>query len=187
MSCRKQKKAVLCIIGAMALLLGCRNDIAEVHRLVNEEETGVERMHTVEILYSDSAVVRVQIEAPTLVRHVEERAPYEEFPDGVRVSFFNPLGKEESILTANYAIRYARDGRIIARDSVVWESDSSEKLETEELIWEEADGRIYSDKFVTIKRPGEIIYGVGFETDQDFTEWTIKATEGDIQLGESQQ
>lgn len=182
-----QKKIINSVASALLILSfwSCKNDLAEVARLAGKEDTGIEQMKEVEIIYSDSAIVRVKIIAPVLIRHTTERSPYEEFPSGVRVSFFNPLGQIESVLTANYAIRYANEGRIIARDSVVWKSESEEQLETEELIWEESAGKIYSDKFVTIKRPGEVIYGVGFETDQEFTQWTINAPEGEFQLEES--
>ena len=53
-----------------------------------------------------------------------------------------------------------------------------DRLETEELIWDEATEKVYTNKFVIIRRPGEIIYGHGFEANQDFTFSRIRAIEG---------
>jgi hypothetical protein len=69
---------------------------------------------------------------------------------------------------------------------VVWKSHKQEKLESEELIWEEEERRIYSNKFVKITKPDEVIYGVGFETNQEFTRWKINAPEGEILVDEKQ-
>ena len=64
------------------------------------------------------------------------------------------------------------------RDSVVWESLNKEILETTELIWDEKEERVFTNKFVVIRRPGEIITGYGFESNQDFTYSKIKSVTG---------
>ena len=68
------------------------------------------------------------------------------------------------------------------RDSVVWKSVEGDTLETEELFWDERREKIYSNKFVVITRPDEVIYGHGFEADQDFSYSRINAIEGRIKV-----
>jgi LPS export ABC transporter protein LptC len=87
-----------------------------------------------------------------------------------------------SVLTAKNATRFQDEGRIIARDSVVLTTVDQEKLETEELIWDEKTARIRTEKFVKVTQPGEIIYGFGLEAEQDFSYWRILVPKGKIKV-----
>ncbi len=167
---------------ASALMSSCEKDIAAVQRNISEEDLGKETATEVVLYYSDSAIVRIQVESPLMVRYTDKNQPRQVFPQGLTVRFFGPNLQTSSILTAGYGIRLEREARVILRDSVVWSSVEGEQLETEELIWDEQEALIYTDKFVVIRRPGEIIYGYGFEATQDFDQARIKAIEGRVQV-----
>ncbi len=176
-------KAGLYIVGLAGLLLGwsCENDLADVAALEERLNVQVETVKEVEILYSDSAQVKVRITGPTMLNNLDRTEPFQEFVDGVLVEFFDPLdGSISSTLVARYAIRYERKGEIIARDSVVWESVTDQKLETEELIWQEREQQVFTRKFARISTPTEIIYGHGFRANQDFSNARIQQVEGII-------
>lgn len=158
----------------------CENDPSELAALVDQLQTDQEFVQNVRITYSDSAEVKVIIEGPTMVNYLERGNPRQEFPDGVIVHFFGAESDTTSILTSNYALRRERDGEVVVRDSVVWRSLAGEKLETNELIWSERRQEIYTQKFVVLTRPEEIIYGHGFTADQDFSNARINSVEGRI-------
>lgn len=158
--------------------LSCENDLSEVQKFVSKNEITYETSKGVELLYSDSAQIRVEIKGETLKRYLDKSNPRQEYPDGFVATFFGENLEVTGRLTAKYAIRYDKKSQVILRDSVVWVSAAQERLETSELIWDEKKAQIYSDKFVTIERPGEIIYGYGFEADQDFKRSKIRAVTG---------
>ena len=158
----------------------CENDLADLPNLYTTDDAKMEVIQEVEILYSDSALVRVQIEAPLLHRYDELEQPRNEFPEGVLVKFFDANRRVSSQLTAKYAIQYDNQKEITVQDSVVLTSAGGKKLETEQLIWDERDERIYSTKWVRVSRPGEIVTGYGFESDQEFDEWKINSITGRI-------
>lgn len=167
-------------IGLVGLLCACENSMEDIAALNEKLDTQVERAEVVEILYSDSAKIKVKIAGPTMLYHLDRKDPKQEFPDGVKVDFFDQFQQLSSVLTAKYAIRLEQKQQVLVRDSVVWESEANEKLETEELIWDEQKQKLLSNKFVVITRPDEIIYGHGFEADQDFSNARINAVEGRI-------
>ncbi|MBI5913799.1 MAG: LPS export ABC transporter periplasmic protein LptC [Bacteroidetes bacterium] len=178
------KKLFVPIFG-LVLFSACENDMSEVNRLFSKDETQVETATGVEMLYSDSAILKLRIVSPKLVRHLDKKMPFQEFPDGLTVEFFTENGLEVSgRLTAKYAERYENDNKFIVRDSVVWTGGAGERLETEELIWEEETDRVHTTKFVIVRRPDEIIYGHGFESNQKFMQWKIRAIEGRIKAGD---
>ncbi len=168
----------------LGMSLGCKNELEEVARVVKPEELHMEYIDNFEMWYSDSAVIRVRISGPTMVRHLDEVDPRQEFPDGVHVEFFGSPNKVTSQLVSRYAVRYEKEDKIVVRDSVVWRTVNQEILETEELIWDEQEEKVYTNKFVTLRRPDEIIYGHGFEANQDFTRSKVRAIEGRIKLDE---
>ena len=171
--------AALSIVFFLLFLFpSCQNDLAEIQRFIKQEETTYETISDFKTLYSDSAVVKVKIEGPTMLRYLDKDKPRQEFPDGMKVEFFTPNQRVTSRLTAKYGMRLEKDKQIIMRDSVVWESMSKEILETTELVWDEKEERVFTNKFVVIRRPGEIITGYGFESNQDFTYSKIKSVTG---------
>lgn len=88
----------------------------------------------------------------------------------------------KSTLTAKTAVQYPDKGRIIARDSVVLTTVKKERLETEELIWDEKTAKVFTEKFVKVTKPGEVIYGFGLEAEQDFSYWKITVPKGRIKV-----
>jgi len=169
----------------MQFFTSCENDINEVNRLFSKDETQVETATGVELLYSDSALLKLRIVTPKLIRHLDKKDAYQEFPEGLTVEFFGPDGQTVTgRMTAKYAERYDNDSRFVVQDSVVWTGFAGERLETEELTWDEEKDRVHTTKFVVLRRPNEIIYGHGFESNQKFTQWKIRAIEGRIKAGD---
>lgn len=168
-------------IGLISLLLtACGSDLKEIDHLIEEEQLTYEEALDVSMIYSDSAIVRVNVLAPRMLRYLDRETPRQEFLGGVKIVFYSPNKREQSTLTAKRAVRFDKKKEIHIRDSVVWQSYSGERLETEELIWEERKERVHSNRFVKVIKPDEVIYGYGFEANQEFTEWTMNAVEADI-------
>ena len=174
--------AVKIVLPALLLLglAACDAAHKREHQAFTQDDTNVEIGRDVEILYSDSAVVRVRITAPTMLNYTERDDPRQEFPDGIKVEFLNPNLQVRSTLTAKSAIRQQSKGLVTTRDSVVLTTIQQEKLETEELIWNEKTEKISTEKFVKVTKPGEIIYGFGLEANQDFSFWKITVPKGVI-------
>ena len=163
-------------------LSSCENDLAEIKSVATSDELKYETMKNVEMLYSDSAIIRVKVMGDKMFRYLDVNTPKQEFPEGIKVDFFDPSGRTQSELTAKYALRFEKKNEIIVQDSVVWKSKKNEMLESQELIWDEKLNKVYTKKFVKITRPGEIVYGHGFEANQDFTRWEIHAITGRIKV-----
>jgi LPS export ABC transporter protein LptC len=170
----------LLVIGYWSLLAACNDAEEEKQQVFTENDVAIEVGRDVEILYSDSAIVRVRVTGAVLHNYNDRENPRQEFPAGVKIEFLEPDLSVRSTLTAKTAVRYQEKGRIIARDSVVLLSAKQEKLETEELIWDEKTAKVFTEKFVKVTRPGEIIYGYGLEAEQDFSYWKITVPKGRI-------
>jgi LPS export ABC transporter protein LptC len=142
------------------------------------EDTLFEVADSVEILYSDSAIVRIRIKAPVLYNYLGNDNPRREFPKGILVEFFDDNKRIQSRLTAKYAVQYDKTNKFMVEDSVVVKSIKNEMIETEGLVWDESQQRVYSDRFITVTTPTEVIQGYGFESDYNFQNWVLKKVSG---------
>lgn len=139
-----------------------------------------ETAENVTIEYTDSGLLKAIIESPVMVGVKNVRNPYIEMPKGIRAEFIDKEGNVESYLLSEYGISYTEQKRMVVRRNVRVLNLKCEKLETEELIWDQQKGRIYTDKFVKITTPDQIITGEGMESDQTFSDWEILNVSGTI-------
>jgi len=108
-----------------------------------------------------------------------------EFPNGVYMEFFDESGKLESTLQANHAFFFKKDNQWRGRGNVeVKNVEKSEQLNTEELFWNPKEKKIFTEKFVTIRQQGDVIYGEGLEANQDLTDYIIKKPAGEFEVKE---
>ena len=162
----------------------CETDINEVNQITSKEIFAKETAKNVDIIYTENALLEAKLKSPQLDRY-ETDNPYFEMPIGMKITFYNDEKEKESELTANYGISYDNEEKMEARDDVVVINKKGEKLNTEHLIWDERKEMIYSDEFVKITTKDEILYGEGFEANQNFSKYKIYKIKGTINLADS--
>jgi LPS export ABC transporter protein LptC len=170
------------IIAIVVFFAACKNEPPET-LTVNRDQLGIERGKDVEIIYSDSAKIKVRVTGPTMLYYMEQNEPKQVFPDGTKTYFYDENQLEMGILRGKYAIRDERKRQVVVRDSVIWESKTDGRLETSELIWDEATNIIKSTKFTKITRANETITGFNFQTDDKLSRWQILSPKGNFKAG----
>lgn len=161
-------------------LTGCSSDIAEDDINILPGDVKKEILKGIEILYSDSAKVKIRVTGAQMDRILDPDNPREEFSKGLFIEFFDNRGNLTSTLKADYGIRYQNKSDVLARGNVVMKSIKNESMETDEMIWDRDKEKVYTRKFVLVKTAKETFWGQGFESNQDFTQWHIKGLEGHI-------
>ncbi len=137
-----------------------------------------ETARNIEVLYSDSGKIIIQLTAPLLKRFAEEEA-YMEFPEGLQLNFFDSLMNVKTTLTAQYGISWDKTKIMeVKYDVVVNDFEKDEVLNTEHLIWDQREQRIYSDVFVKRTTPDGVLYGDGFDADENMSEYTLRNPRG---------
>ncbi len=163
---------------------GCENDIERINLLTSDMEAPTISGSNVNVIYSDSGKVKVQILAATYEQYPKAERPYMEFPDGMEVFFYNDSMKMESAIRSDYAIYYSEEKLWHAIGNVeVQKYSSGDALNTEELYWDEEKELIYSDVYTKVQNQDGTFYGKrGFEAFQDFSNWQLKGTSGTVNV-----
>lgn len=177
--------AVSLITCFIVLLSSCENDIATINLITSKTQLPAESGKDVEIIYSDSARIKMKLTSPHIDRYTG-KDPYIEFPKGLMVEFYDRERKVTSRLNAKYAIRKESEKVMEAKQDVVVMNEKGETLNTEHLIWDEEKDRIYTEEFVKITTKDEILFGDGLESNQEFTKYKIKNIKGTINLHENE-
>lgn len=128
------------------------------------------------ITMTDAAILKLVITGNQQLTHQNGNL---EFPDHIRIDFFDPLGDTTSVLTALYGI-YDAETKLYRATGDVYVRNMKEKqtLRTEELFWNPETEKIFTEKFFTIETETELIKGEGLEAPQDFSSYKIKKPGG---------
>ena len=161
------------------LIYGCNSpdskEILEYKGPVNEVED-------VELYYSENDKVTVKMLADLL--YTFENGD-REFPEGVYMEFYDETGKLESTLRANHAFYFKKEDQWRGRGDVeVKNIAKNEQLNTEELFWKQKEKKIFTEKFVTIRLQGDVIYGEGLDANQDLSDYIIRKPAGEFEVKE---
>lgn len=168
------------ILGFGILGQGCKNDMKKIKTTLNRSMLNTERADEVQIIYSKEGHTKAQLFTKTF-NHIQNTIPtYIEMKNGLKVEFYDDSLKVLSTLTSKYGKMFEDTGNVLVRDSVVVTNAKNEQLNTEELVWNEKLQKFYTEKFVKISTPTQVIYGDGLESNQTFTQYKITNVKGII-------
>jgi len=166
------------------LLGGCENDIERINLLTDESEAPTVQGTNIQVIYSDSAIVKVQVLAPVYKQYPTAERPHMEFEKGLEVFFFDDSAKIESELRADYTIYYMDEGLWHATGNVVAKNfENGDALYTDELFWDEKEELIYSDSYTRVHSEENTLYGKkGFRSNQNLSNWQLIGSSGTISV-----
>lgn len=70
------------------------------------------------------------------------------------------------------------------KNVVVINFTKNEQLDTDDLVWDQRRKRIYSEANVKITRPTDILYGSGFDADEQFIQYEVFKSKGEMEIEE---
>lgn len=173
---------LLCTI----FMFSCKNDPKEINALVTKGTAQEDKAYDVTILQSENGSVKVRLFAKEFIRNDVAKPPYIDMKKGLKAEVFNDSMVVESTLTAKYARFYEKQGNILIRDNIVVINKKGEKLETEELVWNQGAKKVFTEKFVKITTPSQVMYGDGLEANEDFTWYRILNPKGIVQVNKGE-
>lgn len=183
LTCRNLSNFALSM-GAVMLILSCSSKVASD---IPTDLLSTKKMPSLEASdfqtsFTDSGVVRYFLTTPKLLIFDLEKPPYKEFPEGFHLQQFDVNKKIISELSANYGKNFELEQKWLATGNVVMVNNKGDTLRSEELIYLIKEDRIYSDRFVSIKKgDGGYIDGTGgFMSDSQMTQWSFKKVKGQM-------
>lgn len=177
----------LILLPLLAMFLSCANDMEVVRKFIDTDIEPDIVADNVELLYSDSARLKMRLTAPLFKQFTSADDQRREFPQGIHVWLYENTGEINAEITANWAKQDLNTELWEARSNVVVTNAEGQKLETEQLFWDTKKGEIYSLKFTKITNPdGTVATGDTFTSNQDFSRYKLTRGRATIMLSDDE-
>jgi len=165
------------------VLFSCNNTIEEVKEVGDTKEKPVKESLNVTYLRSIKGSISNRLISPYVKQYKNGDAI---FPKGFFLEILDSNLEVTAQLQAKFGHVFNDTKRMIARDSVIFINVEGDELFTEELIWQQDSGRIYTDKFVRIKKKDVVLLGKGLESNEDFSKYVVKNISGEYYFNENE-
>jgi len=168
------RKLTVVLLGSLLCLAACQKDV-KLTAVAVEDRASMPGLDAsmVTTLISDSGITRYRITTETWKIYDKATPVYWEFPDGIFLEKFNPDLDVDTWLRSDYAYYDEQAQLWELRGNVRSMNADSEFFATPQLFWDQKKERIYSDSMISITRESSIIQGVGFQSNQELTKYTI--------------
>lgn len=177
----------IAIILMVAMFLSCNNNSKQVQDFLADQNLPIGIAKNINHTYSDSSIVKSKLSAELLLDFSNRKEhPYTEFPKGLKVVSFDENGDSITI-SSKYGISYSKTQVTEIRDQVLIENHRKKiKLRTEQLFWDQKTHFFYTEKGFLLTTQNDTIRGVGFESNENLTNWNMRSTQGNIYVKDFQ-
>ena len=164
----------IAVLMSMAMLFSCNNDMRNLQQLSIQKKFPQGEAFDFKLVYTDSTKVVAIVTSKLNKDFTNQRMPYSEFPEGVKVEFYDQA-RHKNIVEANYGIIYPSSDMVELRDNVVLTTYDGKKLKTSQLFWDQKEDWIFTDRefSFTDETKGTVTNGIGMDFDKKFS--TVKA------------
>lgn len=168
-------------LGVLGLISSCREDVDSSALEVYDGPMNM--AINIHVVKSDSAIIRSDIKAPKQLEYANGNL---EFPEGIEIEIFEKDGTLSTTIRADRGYYLKQENTFKGEGDVqVNNLIKDQKLQSEELFWDQIKKKIYTEKFVRVQNGGTFSYGSGFEADDTFTTYTLKnPRDGEIEVSE---
>jgi LPS export ABC transporter protein LptC len=175
--------SIINLLLGLILLCACENDINKARKLANTDDVSVDIATNVKLKYKEEGRLVVIISAPELRRYFRNENRIE-FPKGFKLEFYNG-GNITCTINAGFGIRDESNKQMKASKGVKVVNRAGERVETEEMVWEELKKQIRADGKVKITTPDDILYGQGLLADETFSNYTLRKITGVVSVDDN--
>jgi LPS export ABC transporter protein LptC len=173
-------RTIFIIVSIFFVVVACTNEDKPDKIGAITDRSAMPRLHETEIttIISDSGITRYRMTTPRWDIYDKATQPHWEFPKGI---YFEQFDKNLKIITniqSQHARYYENEKLWDLRGKVKMTNVQGQLFETEQLLWNQIQEKFYSDSLIKITEPTRIIKGIGFESNQAMTHYTIRKIQG---------
>lgn len=159
-------------------LFACEGNYKNIQLLGLTDGAPIAEGKNINLKYTDSGRVVTNLIAPSLHDYSNLKFPYQEFPEGIEVRFWNE-NNEQSTVSSDYAIRFDATNIVDLRKNVVLITSDSTILKAEQLYWDQKNQWVFTNEPYQMKlKDGSYNDGARFDSNEDFTHFLSRKNQG---------
>ena len=177
---------IVYIVLMAIVLVACKDEMTSVVKHPTDpEKVPTMTSHDVQTVISDDGRTRYRIETDVWQMFEEAKEPHWIFPRGVKA--------EELDSEFNSISSIKCDSAYYDENSQIWDlhghvnitNSDGDVILTDQLFWNQMTHRLYSDAFIHIEKQGRVIEGYGYESNEQFSTYTLRQVEAIFPVDES--
>ena len=168
-------KSVMTLLVVIALFSSCEGNYKNIQKMNLKDEEPVAVGKTINLKFTDSGKVTVNLIAPVLKDYSNFK-----FPEGITLYFWDE--DQKSTVSSDYAVEYKSTGLIDLRGNVTITTSDSTVVNANQLYWDQVNKWIFTNQAYQIKfADGSYNDGSQFDSNQEFTIFLSRKNQG-VQL-----
>jgi LPS export ABC transporter protein LptC len=173
-------RTLLCGFCVLFCVVSCTNIEKPEKIAAVANRSAMPRLHATDIttVISDSGITRYRIAAPCWNIYDKANQPYWEFPQGIHFERFDLKLKVDANIRSDYAKFKENEQLWELRGNVKMTNIQGQLFETPQLFWNQNLEKFYSDSTIKITDATHIVKGIGFESNQNMTNYHIRVVKG---------
>ena len=179
-----QTARLFAVLALLPLLAACRTNNGGMPQ--DRTDSAVQEVYNAHVRRSERGQLQLEVDAP-LIQKYDRPKPRtldrSSKTKRVQLRLYDDKRKVKSLIEAGYAVSFDDRDIMEARDSVVViDYRGGDTIYLQDLIWNSAEDRIYSDKPVRSKNGTRITEGDGFTSNQRMENMQIIRQRGVIEF-----
>ena len=170
---------------AAALFFSCDDGGATLKQINQFNENPVGIAFNIRMTYTDSAAVKAILTAPINLDFTHLSFKYSEFPEGLKIIFFNNKN-EENTLVADYGILYNQTKIVDLQGNVVLLSHDDSRLETDQMYWDSEKEWLFTEQPFTFENVNYDMAAIRLDTNKEFSKFNTGKLTGTMVVEEQQ-
>jgi LPS export ABC transporter protein LptC len=170
---------------AATLFFSCDDGSSTLKQINQFNENPMGIAFNIRMTYTDSAVVKAILTAPINLDFTHLSFKYSEFPEGLKIIFFNNKN-EENTLVANYGILYNQTKIVDLQGNVVLLSHDGSRLETDQMYWDSEKEWLFTEQPFTFENVNYDMAAIRLDTNKEFSKFKTGKLTGTMVVEEQQ-
>lgn len=184
---RKSRLGILFFALLIMAATGCKNEVnSVVKHATDPEKVPTMNSRDVQTIISDNGHTRYRITTPLWSMYEESKNPHWIFPNGIVAEEMDSAFRVVTTIKCDSAyydeIKQLWD---LHGNVHIISSGGQDNILTDQLYWDQIQHKLYSDAFIHVEKGGRVIEGYGYESNEQFSTYTLRKVEAIFPIDES--
>ena len=167
----------------VTVIISCDDGSSTIMQINQFNENPIGIAYDIRMTYTDSAVVKAILTAPVNLDFTHLSFKYSEFPEGLKIIFFNS-NNDENTLVADYGILYNQTKIVDLQGNVVLLSHDGSRLETDQMYWDAEKEWLFTEQTFTFKNINYDMAAIRLDTNKEFSKFQTGKLTGTMLVDE---
>lgn len=170
-----------------AVVTSCKDEVTSVVKHATDpEQVPTMVSHDVQTIISDNGHTRYRITTSLWTMFEECQEPHWIFPKGVVAEEMDSLYRSVTTIKCDSAYYDERKQLWDLNGNVrITANGGVDKIMTDQLYWNQLEHKLFSDAFIHVEKGGRVIEGYGYESNEQFSTYTLRKVEAIFPIDES--